>query len=132
MFLRELNEEAKDLFLDLSIYAAMANDICVDEEKVTIDDYCFELGINEVRYEASKPLEDVLKQIKGCCNTSEINIVMVEILALLMSDEVVDEKERDFVKKLQNVFEISEEKVEKMMTVVKAAKETIASLYALI
>lgn len=132
MFLRELRNETKELFLDLSIYAAMVDGILHEKEKRAINEYCFELQILEVRYKPLKRLDDVLSEIKAICNTSEINIMIVEILSILISDDSYDNTEKAFVKKLKNAFDLSDQYIEDIYQKLISLKKMIYDLYAVI
>lgn len=61
MFLNELSNEEKNLFIDLCIYGAESNQIFADEEKAMINAYCTEMQINvSDNYKAEKELEELL------------------------------------------------------------------------
>ena len=99
MYLNKLNNEQKELFLDLSIHAAMSNNIFTDEEKVTVRQYCAEMNIAE-RYEAKLSNDEVLEKLSAISTKQEMRIVFMEITALVLSDNIFDEQEQAFVKKV--------------------------------
>lgn len=132
MFLQSLNTDARELFLDLCIHAAMANKVLAVEEKKAIDDFCFELCIDSPRYEASKSLDEVLQELGKMCSRSEINIIFIEILALLMTDEEFDADEKSFVKAMQDALGVSDEKVDRMLEKLCEMHKATIELAALI
>ncbi len=115
MYLSKLSAEQKDLFLDLSIHAANSDLKVTSEELDIIDEYCFEMRLEESRKEAMRDLDTVLQELKKITNEREQNMILIEICALLLGDGVYDTMEKDFVKKIQSIFEISDSKIERML-----------------
>lgn len=115
MYLNRLNEEQKDLFIDLCIHAALANDKFVDEEKELINVYCDEMNITSVRYEANRSLDEVVEKLIGISTKEELRIIILEITALMISDKVYDEAERKFMKDLSAKADLSEDKQNEML-----------------
>ena len=58
------------------------------------------LNIPENVPDASEPIESLLEEISKSANEAEKNIIVLEILGLLKSDGVYDEKEKVFMEKL--------------------------------
>ena len=115
MYLSKLSAEQKELFLDLSIHAANSDLKVTSEELDIIDEYCFEMRLEESRKEAKRDLDTVLHELKKITNEREQNMILIEICALLLGDGVYDTMEKDFVKKIQSIFEISDSKIERML-----------------
>ena len=115
MYLSKLSAEQKDLFLDLSIHAANSDLKVTSEELDIIDEYCFEMRLEESRKEVKRDLDTVLQELKKITNEREQNMILIEICALLLGDGVYDTMEKDFVKKIQSIFEISDSKIERML-----------------
>ena len=118
MYLNKLTNEQKELFLDLCIHAAMADNKFVDEEKDIIIEYCLEMGIPE-RYEIKTAIDDVIEKLSAVSTKKEMRIVYMEIMALLLSDRVFDEKEKVFVEKIATVAEITDEEKEMILNAVQ-------------
>ncbi|MGV8147031.1 MAG: hypothetical protein ACLKAK_11925 [Alkaliphilus sp.] len=116
MFLSKISQEQKELFLQLSIHAAMANNIIAKEQRVIINEYCLEMGISEVEIEAAVSLSKVLERFKILSNEQEIRIVVFEVLGLLLSDKQYDNLERNFVEELRKEFGLSNDLIERMLT----------------
>ncbi len=119
MFLSKFVLNKKKLFLDLSIYAAMSNGIFEDKEKLIIEEYCFEMSLDCNNYAPNKDLDVVLEELKNECTPEEISIIMIEILALIMGDGLYDDLEKDFMKKVQTEFALSDEKIKKAYEAIK-------------
>lgn len=118
MYLSQLDTEKQCLFLDLCIHAALANGVVTDEEKCAIDLYCIEMNLSQSDYIPKNALDDVLDALKKTCTPMEIRIIIIEISALIMSDGAYDSLENDFMKKIQEKFEISDEVVEETFTAI--------------
>lgn len=114
MYLSYLDGEEKELFLDLAIYAALSNNEFVDKQKKIIDAYCVEMGLVNNSYEAKLKLDEVLDRIAKKCSKVELNMIIIEILALVKSDDLYDSLEKEFVEKICLVFDISDEKIQKI------------------
>ena len=121
MYLSKLNLEKKKLFLDLSIHAALANNDFAEEQKVMVDAYCDEMGIQQSTYEATKELDVVLNELKEKCSNEELNIVLIETAALIMSDNIYDAMEQKFMKKLQITLTVKK-KLEKILLAIDHLK----------
>ncbi len=115
MYLSQLDLDKQKLFLDLCINTAKVDNNFDDKEKSVIDAYCFEMGLKNNDYTTKFSLEEVLNQMKKTCSPREINIILVEILALIMSDGKYDDLEADLTKTLRNILEISDEKFDKAL-----------------
>ena len=118
MYLNKLKSEQKELFLDLCIHAAMVNDTFSDEEKKTIEQYCAEMMIPE-RFEAKYSNEEVLEKLKAMSYKNEMRIIFIEITALVLSDNVFDEKEKEFIDKIAEMAELTEDDKKKIINLMK-------------
>jgi hypothetical protein len=97
MFLRNLKDEQKELFLDLCIHAARANEEITGEEIDTICQYCDEMCLIDFRTEANMPLSEVVSSLIQISTKSELKAIAIEIIALMMSDKKYDGFEKEFV-----------------------------------
>ncbi len=98
MYLNRLSTEQKELFLDLCIHAAMANNDFADEEKNVIDQYCAEMQISQPRYTSEKAVDVVVEELKELSTPQEMKMILLEITALMLSDDVYDVEEKAFMK----------------------------------
>jgi hypothetical protein len=114
MYLTNLNERQKELFIQLSIHAALANDILEDAEATLISEYCKEMAIENPGVEVKMDLKDVLLELKAISSEQELNIITFEIAALFVFDNEYDKDEKCFMNKLIQVFNIDKEKLKKM------------------
>ncbi len=126
MYLNRLNDEQKDLFIDLCIHAAYANEKFVDEEKELINAYCDEMHLSDVRYESRKTLDDVTDRLTEISSKTELRIILLEIGALMLSDNVYDEHEQAFMKELAHRSGLTDKGLEEMFDCLKG----LTSLYA--
>ncbi len=125
MYLNLFGKEQKELALDLLIYTAMANDEMEDAEKMKILEYCKEMGIKETRYSPVLSLQESEQKFLASSSDSEIKMMLVEIIALAMSDNKVDEKEKDFVKAFMEKAAVSRETMGEILQILK----TISYMY---
>lgn len=132
MYLGQLSNEKKELFLDLSIHVALSNNDLAAEEKATIDAYCDEMGLPASDYVAKKDLQEVLEELKMKCTNTEKNIILIEIVGLMMSDSIYDTMEEKFMKDVQAALGISDEKVEKAILAVRQLMQAYKMLNEII
>lgn len=90
----------------------------IEEEKNLIREYCLEMSIENYSFEVKCDLETLLDKIVKCCNLEEINIFMFEIVAVVKSDNEYDGSEQEFMHKLMNKFNFSENKLKEMLNLV--------------
>ncbi len=115
MYLNKLSEEQKNLFLDLCIHAAMANNVLADEEKELIDRYCAEMDITSPRYSAETSVEDVRARLAEISSGSEKRIIALEVAALMLADNEHDESEKSFMRELIQSLGITDDEYDKIL-----------------
>lgn len=104
MFLKELNKDEANAFLNLvSIFARIDNEFA-KEEKALLDEYKEELGlvdseINEMVY------EDIIESLKSSSDRAK-RIIYFELLGLALVDGEYEEEEVDFLEKIAAEFSI--------------------------
>ena len=102
MFLNRLHTEEKKAFLELAHYVARSDGDFSDKEKVVIDTYCFEMQIDDIDFaEDNFEIENTLQKIK---NKKSQKIVLLEIMALVLSDDIVHKNEQKIIDKITNFF----------------------------
>lgn len=107
MYLNKLSTEQKELFLDLCIHASMANNEFHEKEKKYIRQYCEEMQLKNVRYTAANEFEAATEQLIKISSETELKIVILELTALLLSDNEYDEMEKQFMEKMLTKANIS-------------------------
>jgi hypothetical protein len=133
MFLSELNsQDKKELFLQLAIHAAYANDVLASEEEIMLKQYCDEMSIQEYSLEKNTELPELLDKAKSVYSKREQRIVMFELLAVINSDSESDDKEKEFVKELREAFDVSEDTVEKMSGLIAGLMKVYDSIAAIL
>lgn len=100
MFLNLLEESNKELFLKVCVHASLANEFFAEEEKEMIYAYCREMNIKEQIPDESGDFGQVVDSLAAQTNDVEKKIVILEILGLIKSDGIYDEKEKCFMKEL--------------------------------
>lgn len=117
MFLRTLNNEQKELFLNLALAAASANNVIEDTEKSLLAAYADEMGV-DVNKANVMPLEEICNKIKAISTSKELNEITFEIVGMMMSDSEYDAEEREFVITMANNFEIPMSRIDEMFSCV--------------
>ena len=103
MYLRPLNNEQKELFLDLALAAATANNGLEDAEKAMLVAYADEMSI-DVNEVAPMPVEEICRKLKAISNSKELNQISFEIVGMMISDNEYDDDEKHFISKMAEIF----------------------------
>ncbi|MGL4607372.1 MAG: hypothetical protein ACRCU3_07910 [Eubacteriaceae bacterium] len=132
MYLNQLNYEQKELFLDMCIQASLANNDFAEEQKALIELYCNEMQMSEVRYEAKKKFDEAILELIEISSKAEIKIIVLEILALILSDHKYDDYEQAFMDKVIVTTEISREEFGEMITLLGEMDEIYEKINRLV
>jgi hypothetical protein len=128
MYLNRLDKEKQELFLELALHAAWEGEDFAREEKQLIDIYCSEMNLPKSDYKKKMKLEEVLERLREKCSKTEKNIILIEITALVMCDEVYDSGEQEFMQKVIDVFGFDDDKLQKTMAAVRELTKCYAAL----
>lgn len=132
MFLNKLEKNTKDLFLKLCIHAALSNGVFADEQKEMVKAYCREMNIPEDIPEFNDTFEELLDQISLKTTNQEKKIIVLEILGLIKSDGIYDEKEKLFMKSLIKGINVNEDVLNKTQSLLEIYTVVCKELYTLI
>lgn len=114
MFLNSLNDKQKQLFQKLAIKAAESNGVVEFEQKNMLKCFAIEMNI-EPYYATDTSMDMLLDEIIANANEQVLRIFLFETLAIIISDSVFDEKEKEFVNMLISKFGISKEMSDEML-----------------
>jgi len=106
MFLNRLKKKEKVAFLELAHHIARSDDDFSVVEKNIIQTYCFEMQIKDIKYnEKNFDLEKTLATFK---HSKTQKIVLIEIMALIYSDNVLHKGEKKVLNKMIKKFNIKQ------------------------
>ena len=114
MFLNELGEKDKELFLNLCGHAIMADDVVEPEEMEYLALCCHEMEMPNQLPDISESLEDILDGITENSNAYERKIIIFELIRLFKYDNSYDEEEKAFMKPVLTKLGISKEVHDKL------------------
>ena len=109
MFLNQLGEKDKELFLNLCGHAIMADDVVEPEEMEYLALCCHEMEMPNQLPDISESLEDILDGIAEHSNAYERKIITFELIRLFKYDGSYDEEEKAFMKPVIEKLGISPE-----------------------
>ena len=105
MFLNRLNEKEKIAFLKLAHYIAHSDNDFSNKEKETMAIYCAEMQINDIDFDkANFDLDSTLLEIES---SQSQKIVLLEIMALVYSDNILHQSEQEVLEKIVNKFNLN-------------------------
>lgn len=99
MFLSNLSNNQKNLFIQLAIKAAESNGVVPIEQKNMLKAFAMEMSISPV-YKTDRDTEEIINELIENSNEKELKIVLFEILGIIVSDSVFDEKEKCFIENM--------------------------------
>lgn len=114
MFLNNLNNKQKKLFIQLAIKAAEANGIVELEEKNMLKSFAIEMNIPPV-YNTENNLETILNELVSISSEQELKIILFEILGIVVSDGVFDDDEKNIVKNIVGRCKLDTNIVDEML-----------------
>ena len=105
MFLNRLNDVEKKAFLNLAHYIARSDNDFSQSQQDIISTYCTEMQIDDIDFDKeSFDLDETLNLVK---NQKSRKIVMLEIMALVYSDDYLHPAEKEVLDKMIEVFELN-------------------------
>lgn len=107
MYLNLLSDKEKRDFLELAIYAAKANGIMEEAEKITIEAYCKEMELDQYSLDGLNSLDNVLDSLSKSSLENK-KIVLMEIIGMCFCDGTIDLSEEAFSRKVAQKLEIDE------------------------
>ena len=105
MYLVDLSDEQKRLFLDFSVWLMESKGHVDQREKILLKQYCDEM---KIVYESKKSVESsesILQKLKEISSFEELKKITVEIVALIYADEEYENEEYKLLMQLQAIFE---------------------------
>ena len=105
MFLNRLNSKEKEAFLELAHYIARSDNDFSDTQKEIIKQYCTEMQIKNIKFKKKK--FDIYKTLGKIKREKSRKIVLLEVMALIYSDDFLHEEERKILEIMLEEFDLS-------------------------
>ena len=102
MFLNRLEKEEKIAFLELAHYVARSDNDFSLSQKDIINNYCIEMQIEDISFNVKE--FDIYNTLGKITNKKSQKIVLLEIMALIYSDNFLHEEERHVLEKILEEF----------------------------
>lgn len=109
MLLGQLSENGKKLFLSLATVLANIDGECSVSEQRLLKQYCEEMSIDPIPYDANTNIQDIVRYINESMTVKEKKIIFIELIAVAVIDGVYDDKEKEFVESLRKLLKIPED-----------------------
>ncbi len=113
MFLSQLKPKEKELFLDLCMHAAKANEVFAEDEKEMIKSYCIEMQIDPPA-KLEESVEKIVEMINSISDMKSKKIIILELLGLVLVDKEYDIKEKEFIYQVSGEIGIDRETLEEI------------------
>jgi len=105
MFLNRLNSDEKVAFLELAHHVARSDNDFSEDQKNIISKYCLEMQMDDIAYDEEQ--FDIYNTLDKIQNHRSRKIVLLEIMALIYSDDFLHEGERKVLEKILEEFDLS-------------------------
>jgi len=105
MFLNRLKKKEKVAFLELAHHVARSDGGFSEDEELIIEKYCMEMQIENIEYDDAK--FDIYNTLSAFTSDSSKKIVLLELMALIYSDDFLHEGERIVLEKILEEFDLS-------------------------
>ena len=102
MFLNRLEEKEKVAFLELAHHIARSDNDFSEEQKNIIEKYCMEMQMVDIEY--NEETFDIYTTLDKILDPRSRKIVLLEIMALIYSDDFLHEEERKVLEKILEEF----------------------------
>lgn len=131
MYLNLLNKDEQQNFLELARYSMGVNGEHKKEEEEILLGYKFECQLVEYKANRQDEIEKIIT-ILGASSKKVKKIILIEILGIFQADGEICEKEREFLNKLSQEFNIEEYEVKRIKRWVEAMTDIVQEGYELI
>ncbi len=118
MYLSELSNKQKELFLDMCISLSNVDNDFASEEKRIIEELCDEMHITP-KYETTKSIEELLNEFDAISSFREKRIAVIELLGIVMADKTIAKEEKEYMYKVLDTFKIKRSELEDAFEMVK-------------
>ncbi len=129
MFLKVMNQEEKEKFLELIYKVANIDGEYAEEEEEIIDNYKIELGIKNMEETAS--LEELVDYF-GIKNSSLKKIVFFETVGLVNADDKFEKAEEEVLLLMHKKFGFDDREYEKIINIAKKLQSVYDEVFELI
>jgi uncharacterized membrane protein YebE (DUF533 family) len=132
MFLNQLSEVTKELFLKVCVNAAWSNGVFANEEEEMIAAYCREMNIPEIVPNHGENITSTLTLLSENASSKEKNIIILEILGLVKADGRYEENEMAFMDSLVTGLKVNEDVLNKITNLLEQYTSACNELYVTI
>ena len=105
MYLSNLSDKQKSLFLDLALFSMESDGMIADKELEMAHQFCKEMKIEFRNSKNYTSYEEVISTLKDISTTSELKKITIELIALIYADGKYADEEADLLKCVQKTFQ---------------------------
>lgn len=114
MFLKFMNTNEKELFLELANYLIRVDDEVANEEIEMLDGFRLEMDMPNDFYEIKNLNKDILLHAFSTIEKVNKKKIIIELLGLALSDNNYDIKEMEFLADLANIAQVRENEINEL------------------
>lgn len=109
MYLQQLKNDQKNLFMQMAFHLSMIDGDYSEQEQILMKSYAGEMGIKWDEKMITDTLEGVIDKLQKSCGELEKKVIVFEIVGLAMSDGNYDAEERKRIKLICQKFGLKKE-----------------------
>lgn len=121
MYLEFLNQQQRELCVELAVNLASTDGVFSQKERLLIEGYCADAGMTfNFNHKEVLPLQSIIENLLIITGTTERKIIIFEMFRLATVDNVFHENERDLINDVALQFDIDESYVQECQEVIEA------------
>ena len=118
MYLNNLSEQQKNLFIDICVHTANVDGDFSDDEKQLIKQFCEEMNI-DVRYEVNNSVDDAVDALLEISSQTDLKIILIELISLILADNKFDRFEEQFMDRFTEKIRLSKNDYSEIFDTIK-------------
>ena len=115
MYLSNLSDKQKTLFLDLALFSIESDGVIDDKELEMAHQFCEEMKIEFRDSKNHTSYEEVVSELKAISTTSELKKMTIELIALIYADGKYADEEADLLNCVQKTFQFNSHMMEDLI-----------------
>lgn len=128
MFLKQLNQEEKEIFLKLAIAVIRADEKIEKSEKAFITEYAHEMDISSYDLNIEVEANSLFKTVNETCSNSVKRIFLVELTACAYADGDFGKEESDLINSMIKEFGLEKSDLDECDELLKDYTSAAAAL----
>ena len=128
MFLNQLQEKNKGLFLELCIHVANADQRFIESEKEMIYSYCREMNVIQKIPDTVRDVDQILSELCSFSTEKEKRIIILEVMGIIYADNEFAKEEETLLSKIIEKLGVDKERIRHLLSLFEIYREVYKEL----